>query len=156
MTISVLKDLTSCHCSHMKIIAFFNHLSHFHILFWHFFRHNELIFYIIIVLFPAAKFLHVARIIRVVIEGCHSSELVKTICQHSLWVHISKPKRPNDVVHTMGFAIISYRIKQCTAHFYVVNKVYPAKPYSLCIPLFVCFVVNDGSHTAHQLAFFIS
>ena len=55
----------------------------------------------------------------------------------------------------MLLAIFPNGIEQCTAHFQVINKVYPTKPYGLCIPLFIGFMIDDSSHTTNYLALLI-
>ena len=102
-----------------------------------------------------AKFLHVLRIVREIINGRHGAELFKAFHQHTFGIEIGKSERAYHRGHTSFFSPGLNRLEQGFGHFHIVHKVYPSEAYFLLSPGFVRPFVQDGRHTSYQLSIFI-
>ena len=83
------KHLTALGVNGMQVIALHHHLGNLAELLRHtFLGHNELVFHIVVVLDKATQLLDVLRIVGIVVDGSHRTQLVEALNQHALRVHI--------------------------------------------------------------------
>ena len=151
------KHLTALGVHRMQIIPFHHHFGHLAELFRHtLLGHNELEFHIVVVFLPAAHLLNMLRIVRIVIDGCHCTQFLKTLDEHTLWVHICKAQRTNHLRHAFRATPLCHSLQQGFRHLNVVDKVYPSKTYAVALPLFVGTTVNDSGNASYNLSILIS
>ena len=112
LTITTLEDFLLGQLTRMEIISFLHHLCNLCVFLWRGFWNIKTILYIVIILLPATKFLHVLWIIIVVIDSCHCTELIKAPCQHTLWVHICETEWTNNRGHTFLSAVVLNSFQQ--------------------------------------------
>ena len=101
LAISLLENLIAGELLDMQIISLLYHLGNLGVFLWHFIWHIHLIFDIVVVLFPTTHFLHVLRIIRIVVYCGLRTELVESPSEHTLGIHICESKRAYNFFHAM-------------------------------------------------------
>ena len=101
------------------------------------------------------KLLHVLRIIRVIIDGCHGTQLIKTKSKHTLRIEIGKAKRTDHLLHSMRLTIILHCLEECTTNLNIIDEIDPSETYALGLPLLVGTMVDDSSYTSCQFTFLI-
>ena len=95
------------------------------------------------------------RIVWIVVYGGLCTELVKSPCEHSLRIHIGKPKRSDDFFHTLFPAPCLNGRKQSLRHFDIVDEVDPSEAHTLLLPAVVCLMIDDGGYSSCHLPVFI-
>ena len=99
-----------------------------------------------------AQGLHVAGIVGIIVDGGHRGELVVALDEHSLGVDVCKSERPHDVGHAALLAPELHGRDEGRRYLLVVDKIYPAEAHIAGVPCVVGAVVDDGGHTAGELA----
>ena len=153
MAHTFLEDFLLGEFSDAEIVAIHDHLRDAHHLLRHFLRHKYLELHVVVV-FYKSQLLHVFRIVGEVVDGCHRTQFLESLNEHSFWVEVCEPQRADHFFHAMLTSICFNGIQQRTAHLQVVDEVYPSEPDALALPFFIGLMVDDGSHSAHQLSVF--
>ena len=94
-------DILARHLLNMKIIAFLYHFGKLGKLFRRFVGHGQVVFNVVVVLFPTVLLPHVSRIIFIIVNGLHGAQSVKTHGKHAFWVEVGKTQRAHDSGHTL-------------------------------------------------------
>ena len=100
--------------------------------------------------------LHVLRIVRIVVNGCHGAELIEAFDQHAFRIEVCEAQRALYVSHSTFFSPFFYRVDQGIGYFRVINEINPAETDILFIPGFISLVVDYGSYAAHYFIVLVS
>ena len=125
-----------------------HHFGYSHILFRGSHRHFE--FHLNpIHLFLHADPFHVDGIVRIIVDGSHSAQLVEAFYQHSFGIQVGKSEGAlNDI--QSAFASPSFdRFNQLPTHFFIINEVNPTKAYGLLAPLGIGPMIHDRCNTTY-------
>ena len=112
-------------------------------------RNVDLIFHPVGVLREAQSF-DVLRVVGIVVDGGHRTQLVEAFDQHTFSIHVGKAQRSYDMRHAAFFAPLLHGAYQGFGHFGVVSEVYPAEADLLLAPCLVGPIVDDGGHAAYE------
>ena len=113
-------------------------------------RYVDFVFYPVGI-FLETEFLHVYRIVGMVVDGCHGAELVESFDQHTFCVEVGKSERSDNVSHAPFLPPIFYGSYQCGGYFRVVDEINPSETDVLGTPFFVSAVVDDSGYTTYYL-----
>ncbi len=75
-----------------------------------------------------AHFIHVLRIVWVIVDGSHGAHLVKALHEHTLVIHVREAHGAYHVGHSAVTCPLLGGIEERAAHFWVIDKVYEAEP----------------------------
>ena len=140
---------------HMEVIPVSDHSGNLGVLLRHLFRHPNIVFHVVGVFLPSSHLLHVARIVVIVVDGRHRSELVEAHDEHTLRVHIGKAKRSYYLRHALSAAIILHSAEKGTTHIEVIDEVEPSEADAVALPSGVGLMVYDTGDAAHDLSVFV-
>ena len=140
----------------MQVIAFLDHLRNLGELLRNLFRDIDLELHVVVIFLPSPQLLHVLRIIGVVIDGGHRTQLVEALDEHSLRVEIREAQRTDDFCHSLLLGIVLYGLKQSTAHLDVIHEVDPAEAYTFSLPTLIGLMIDDSCYTTHHLSLLVS
>ena len=141
----------------VQVVALHGEFCHaFHLIGHAALRHKDLVLYVVVVFLVTLHLLHQTGIVFIVIQGGHGAELVETISQHTLRIHIREAQRTDDFLHTFLLTVFLYGIQQGTHHLCIVNEVQPAETDTWALPLLVVSVIDDSCHTAYHFSVAIS
>ena len=96
------------------------------------------------------------RIIGVVIDGGHRTQLVEALDEHSLRVEIREAQRTDDFCHSLLLGIVLYSLEQSAAHLDVIHKVDPTEANALSLPTLIGLMIDDCCYTTHHLSLLVS
>ena len=147
------EHLTALGMHRVQVVAFHHQFSHLLIFLRHtVFGHNQLELHVVVVLLVASQLFHVLRVVGIVIDRGHRTQLVEAFYQHTLRVHICKAQRTDNLFHSFLATPFLYGGEERFRHFDVVDKVNPSEAYTLGLPPFVGTMVDDGGNTSHNLS----
>ena len=139
----------------MQIVALLYHRRYLGILLWYRLWHHHLKFHVFIVHLVALQCLDVLWIVRIIVDGRHSAQLVESPGEHSLWVHVGEAQWPHHILHALSLAIVFYGLHQGLGNLAVVDKVDPSEAYGFAAPLIVGLMIDNGSDASCYLAVLI-
>ena len=90
------------------------------------------------------------RIIRIVVNCSHGSQLIKSFNKHTFLIQIGKSHWTMHCIHPFAFGPVFDSCKKCIGHLLVVDKIYKAKPGMFLFPDLVAFPVYNTRNTAHN------
>ena len=96
--------------------------------------------------------LHMARIIREVVDRSHGSHLVEAFDKHAFVIEVGKSHRTGDFFHPALSTPLLHGIEKLVDHFLVVDKLKPSEPELFLSGLFVVGMVDDCRYGADRLA----
>lgn len=96
-----------------------------------------------------AETLHVLRVVRVVIDGGHRGELVETVDEHTLGVHVGEAERTDKFVATAVAPPLFGGGDKRLADFGVVDEVNPAEAGVVRLPFLVGLMVDDTGYAPY-------
>ena len=141
----------------VQVVALHGQLCHAFHLFGHAaLRYKDLILNVVVIFLVALHLLHQTGIVFIIIQGSHGAELVETVSQHTLWIHICEAQRTDDFLHALLLTVFLYGIQQGTHHLCIVNEVQPAEADARALPLLVVSVIDDSCHTTYNFSVAIS
>ena len=108
-----------------------------------------------VLVFCISHTFHLFRIVRIIIDGRHRSDLVEPFDQHSFVVHISKTHRPVQRVHALLFRPFLYGTEQSIHYFNIVDKVDKPEACMFLIPRLIAPAVDHPCDTSHNLPVFV-
>ena len=108
-----------------------------------------------ILVFPVTDALHLLGIIRIIVDGRHRAELVETLDQHSLVVHVGKTHRPVYLFHASLPRPSLDRAEQSVYHLVVIHKIDKTEPGPLLPPSLVAGAVDHPGDTSHYFPILI-
>lgn len=100
-------------------------------------------------IFRKAHPFHVLRIVRIVVDGSHGTQLVEAFDKHSFGIHVGETQRTGDVGHSTLLTPLFDSADQGICHFGVVGKVDPSETDFPFVPGLVGPIVDDGGHTTY-------
>ena len=150
-----MEDFLLGKLAHMQIVALLYHHRYLGVLLRYGIRYHDLELHILVIYLKTLQGLDVLRIIRVIVDGRHGTQLIETPGKHSLRVHIGKSKRTYHILHTFLFTILFHSIQQSLRNLTVVNEVNPSESDGFLSPLIVCLMVDDSSNATCQLSILI-
>ena len=102
--------------------------------------------------FLESELRHVVDVVMMVVDGDHRPNLVVSLVEHALRVHVGESERSFDFGHSALLAPLLHRLYERTAHLLVVDEVYPSESDAFVFPCLVGLGVDDGHHAAHRLS----
>ena len=96
------------------------------------------------------------RIIGVVVNGSHCTQLVKTFNQHPFMIHVGESHRPVNFSHTLLSRPFFNSIEQTVYYFSVIDKVEESESGTLLVPHLITAAVDHSGNAADYLIVFVS
>ena len=90
------------------------------------------------------------RIIRIVVNCSHGSQLIKSFNKHTFLIQIGKSHRSVHGIHPFAFGPVLHSCKKGINHLLVIDEIYKAKPGMVLFPDLVAFPVYNTRNTAHN------
>ena len=153
---ALLEDLLLRRGAHVEVVALHDHLRDLHHLLGNLLGHVDLVFHVVVVFLVSYQPLDVLRVVGIVVERGHGAQLVESVGQHALGVHVGEAQRANHLGHALAASVVFHGLHQGFRHFGVVYEVDPSEAHTLALPLLVGVVVDDGGHAAYHLSVFVS
>ena len=141
--------------AHMQIVTLLDHHRNLGVLLRYGIRHHDLELHVLVIHLKPFQSLDVLRIVRVIVDSRHSTQLIESPGKHTLRIHIGKSKRTYHILHTFLFTILFHSIQESLRNLTVVDEVYPSEANGFLSPLIVCLVVDDSSDATCQLSILI-
>ena len=99
--------------------------------------------------------LHLLRVIRVVIDRRHRSQLIETLDQHTLMIHVGETHRADQLFQPFRPGPLLNRTKQGIRHLIVVDKIHEAKACPLLLPDLIARTIDDAGDASRHFSIFI-
>ena len=110
-------------------------------------RYIDLKFMPILIL-SVSDTLHLLGVIGIIINRSHRTDLIETLDQHTLVIHIGKAHRTVDLLHALFAGPFLDSAKKGINHLVIINKIYETKAGTFLSPSLVTRVIH---HTAYHL-----
>ena len=88
------------------------------------------------------------NVVRVVVYSSNGSDLVKTVDQHTLMIHVGKSQRANNRCHAVGTAPVFCCFEQGIDDFLVVNEIDKAESHFLYSVFAIDSIVDYSGDSA--------
>ena len=124
-------------------------------LFWYSIR-NIYLELVPILVFGVSHSLHLCRIVRIIVDCRHSSQLVKTFNQHSLVVQVCESHRALQRFHSLSFSPFFNSTEQGVYHFIIIDEIYESKTCILLVPGLIASMINNPCNTSDNFVVFVS
>ena len=107
------KHLTALGVNGVQVVALHHHLRDLAELLRHaLFRYEDAILHIVVVLLEATQLLDVLGVVGIVVDGSHGAQLIETLDEHSLGIHIGEAQRTDHLGHAFLTSPLLYSLEQ--------------------------------------------
>ena len=95
------------------------------------------------------------RVIRIIVDSGHRTQLVETLDEHAFRIHIGKAEGTNNLCHSLLASPVLNGLKKSPAHLDIIDEVDPSKTNALAFPFLIGSLIDNACDASYELAILI-